>query len=169
MPDRRDQPFRWSVSSPDLRPGPLDPDTAPPLGVRLHSEGADVAVFAGHADAVEVCLRRGNGEYRRERLTHRGHGVHFARIPDVRAGDVYGLRAHGPWRPQDGHRYNPAKLLVDPYARALTGQLSWRPEVFGHVVGDDLTGDLLQRDDRDSAAFVPHGVVVEIEALFEVR
>jgi glycogen operon protein len=161
VPDRRDQPFRWSVSSPDLRPGPLDPDTAPPLGVRLHSEGADVAVFAGHADAVEVCLRRGNGEYRRERLTHRVHGVHFARIPDVRAGDVYGLRAHGPWRPQDGHRYNPAKLLVDPYARALTGQLSWRPEVFGHVVGDDLTGDLLQRDDRDSAAFVPHGVVVD--------
>jgi glycogen operon protein len=161
VPDRPDQSFRWSVSSPDLRPGPLDPDTAPPLGVRLHAEGADVAVYAGHADAVELCLRDSGGDYRRELLTHQVHGVHFARIPDVRAGDVYGLRAHGPWRPQEGHRYNPAKLLVDPYARALTGELSWRPEVFGHVVGDDLTGDVQQRDDRDSAAFVPHGVVVD--------
>jgi glycogen operon protein len=161
VPDRPDQSFRWAVGAPDLQPGPLDPDTAPPLGVRLHAEGADVAVYAGHADAVELCLRTGEGDYRRVRLTHQVHGVHFARVPDVRAGDAYGLRAHGPWRPKEGHRYNGAKLLVDPYARALTGPVSWRPEVFGHVVGDDLTGDVMLRDDRDSAPFVPHGVVVD--------
>jgi isoamylase len=161
VPDRLDSSFHWSVSAPNLQAGPFDPDTAPPLGVRLHAEGADVAVYAGHADAVDLCLRAAGGDYRRVRLTHQVHGVHFARVPDVRAGDVYGLRAYGPWRPQEGHRYNPAKLLVDPYARALTGSLTWRPEVFGHVVGDDLTGDVTVRDDRDSAAFVPHGVVVD--------
>jgi glycogen operon protein len=164
VPDRLDQTFRWSIGAPNLQPGPLDPDTAPPLGVRLHAEGADVAVYAGHAEAVELCLRRPDGGYRRVPLTERVHGVHFARVPDVRAGDTYGLRVQGPWRPQEGHRHNPAKLLVDPYARALTeppSGFSWRPELYGHVVDDDLTGDITLRDDRDSAAFVPHGVVVD--------
>jgi glycogen operon protein len=161
VPARPDLAFHWSVSAPDLRPGPLDPDTAPALGVRLHTDGADVAVYAGHADAVDLCLWQDGGAYREVRLGHRVHGVHFARVPDVRARDLYGFRAHGPWRPQEGQRYNAAKLLQDPYARAFEGALQWRPEVFGHVVGDDLTGDVTVRDDRDSAPFVPRGVVLD--------
>jgi glycogen operon protein len=161
VPDRLDPAFRGPVSALDVRPAPLDPDTAPPLGLRLHAGGADVAVYAGHADAVDVCLWDVEGGRREVRLRHRVHGVHFGRVPDVRPGSRYGLRVHGPWRPQEGHRHNPAKLLLDPYARAVTGSLSWRPEVFGHVVGDQLTGDLTVRDDRDSAPYVPHGVVVD--------
>jgi glycogen operon protein len=161
VPDRRDQASRWSPSAPDVHPGPLDPDTAPPLGVRLHADGADVAVYAGHATSVDLCLWSPDGSSREVRLTQRVHGVHFDRVPGVRAGDRYGLRADGPWCPAEGHRYNAAKLLVDPNARAVTGSLSWRPEVFGHAVGDDLTGDVGVRDDRDSSPFVPKGVVVD--------
>ncbi|HET8615076.1 MAG TPA: glycogen debranching protein GlgX [Actinomycetales bacterium] len=161
MPERHDLSFRGSVSDVRPRPTPLDPDTAPPLGVRLHDEGADVAVYAGHADAVDLCLWDADGHYREVTLDHRVHGVHFARVPDVAPGATYGFRARGPWRPREGHRYNPAKLLLDPYARALTGTLRWSPEVFGHVVGDDLLGDDTVPDDRDSAPFVPRAVVVD--------
>jgi glycogen operon protein len=161
VPERLDPVFRADLSAPDVPPEPLDPDTAPALGVRVHTDGADVAVYAGHADAVDLCLWGADGSSREVRLRHRVHGVHFGRVAGVRAGDRYGFRAHGPWLPQDGQRHNPAKLLQDPYARAIDGTVRWRPEVFGHVVGDDLTGDVTVRDDRDSAAFVPRGVVID--------
>ncbi len=140
------------------------PDQPPALGVTLRDGGADVAVYAGHADAVELCLVDGDGPdavERRVELGHRVHGVHFAHVPHLAAGQRYGLRAHGPWDPAAGLRYNGAKLLLDPYARGVAGGVTWRPEVFGHVVGPSLHGDVEVRDDRDSARFVPHGVVVE--------
>jgi glycogen operon protein len=161
VPERLHPSFRGLGSDADRRPGPLDPDTAPPLGVHLHAVGADVAVYAGHAEAVDLCVWGTDGHYREVPLDHRVHGVHFARVPELTVGTTYGFRARGPWRPREGHRYNPAKLLVDPYARGLTGEVSWRPEVFGHVVGDDLVGDVTVEDDRDSAPFVPRSVVVD--------
>jgi len=80
-------------------------------------------------------------------------------IPDVAPGTVYGFRVHGPYEPLQGHRFNPNKLLLDPYARAHIGELRWAPECFGYTIGAD--GDDLTFDERDSAPFVPKCVVVD--------
>ena len=150
---------------------PTTNDHTPALGVTLRVDPvsgvdvADVAVHAGHADAVELCLfdpedRTGASE-RRIPLRHRAFGTWFDTVPGVRAGQRYGYRVHGPWRPWEGHRHNPAKLLLDPYARAVEGAVTWRPEVYGHSVDDSLHGDIDVIDPRDSAPFVPRGVVVD--------
>jgi isoamylase len=142
-----------------------------PLGLTLTGGGAHAAVFAAHADAVEVCLLDDDGtggwHERRVPLTERTHGVWHSFLPGVCEGQRYGLRVHGPWAPVLGQLHNPAKLLLDPYARAVTGEVRWGSEVFGHVVDDDTwlpvggPGSASRvRDPRDSAASVPHGVLV---------
>ncbi|MGL4172763.1 MAG: glycogen debranching protein [Actinomycetota bacterium] len=142
----------------------FDPDRPPPLGVYTHGTGVTVAVYAGSAESVEFCilpsLDAGNSEHRVE-LPHQRHGVHFGFIPDVKHGTHYGFRTHGPWDPARGLHHNPAKLLLDPYARGIAGNISWRPEVYGHQVNDDLLGTLDIRDDRNSAPYVPQAVIVD--------
>ncbi|UER55689.1 glycogen debranching protein GlgX [Kineosporiaceae bacterium SCSIO 59966] len=134
--------------------------------MHLRDGGAHVAVHAPHADAVEVALLDGGPggglTERRLPLRRRTHGVWHDVLPGVAEGQRYGLRVHGPWDPAAGHRFNPAKLVLDPYTRAVTGRVRWGPEVFGQQV-DPVTwaprpGDV--RDERDSAGHVPHGVVV---------
>jgi glycogen operon protein len=141
-----------------------------PLGVHPCAAGAEVAVFASSAEAVEFCLldRDSSGEWRERRtpLPHHRHGVWFGTVPDVRPGQRYGLRAHGPWDPARGLRFNPAKLLLDPYARAHSGTLRLRPELFGHTVDDRFVGDTAVPDPRDSAPHAPHGIVVGAGALW---
>ena len=137
----------------------------PALGATVTGEGVDFAVYAGHADAVEICLfeagdTTGSSE-RRIPLRGRAHGTWFGSVPGLGAGARYGVRAHGPWQPEQGLRYNADKLLLDPYARAIEGQVTWRPEVFGHVVDAQLHGDPDIRDERDSAAYMPRAVVVD--------
>jgi len=127
--------------------------------------GAEVCVYAGHADAVDICLFEpgdvlGTSE-RRVPLTERAHGYWFGHLPGVGPGQRYAVRAAGPWRPESGLRHNRAKLLLDPYARAIEGEVRWRPEVFGHEVGVELAGDGGLLDDRDSAACTPRCVVVD--------
>ena len=100
-------------------------DHPPAPGVTLVEGGAQVCVYAGHADGLDVCLfepgdTRGESE-RRVPLTDRIHGYWFGFVPGMGLGQRYGLRASGPWSPHDGLRYNPAKLLLDPYARAIEG------------------------------------------------
>ena len=141
------------------------PDLPPPLGATLTRDGVDFAVYAGHADAVEICLfepgdRTGATE-RRVNLQHRAHGTWFGSVPGLGTGTRYGVRAHGPWQPSRGLRYNADKLLLDPYARAIDGEVTSRPETFGHVVDAQLRGDPDVRDERDSAAYVPRAVVVD--------
>jgi isoamylase len=141
------------------------PDLPPPLGATLTRDGVDFAVYAGHADAVEICLfepgdTTGASE-RRITLAERAHGTWFGSVPGLGAGTRYAVRAHGRWQPSEGLRYNPDKLLLDPYARAIEGAVTWVPEAFGHVVDDQLHGDPEVRDERDSAAFVPRSVVVD--------
>ncbi|GAB7190466.1 glycogen debranching protein GlgX [Kineococcus sp. NUM-3379] len=132
-----------------------------PLGVTLRGDGADVAVFAAHADAVEVCLSAGPGApERRVPLPDVEHGVWSGHVPGVGPGTRYGFRVHGRWEPERGLWHNPAKLLLDPYARGVEGEVALRPEIFAHTVGADLTGDPTVRDGRDSAPFVPRGVVL---------
>ena len=146
-----------------MRPSP--PDLPPQLGATVVPGGVDFAVYAGHADAVEICLfetgdRTGASE-RRVELVDRAHGTWFGTVPDVGAGQRYGVRAHGPWRPHDKLRYNADKLLLDPYAKAVVGAVTWRPEIFGHHVDSQLHGDPEVRDSRNSAAYVPRCVVVD--------
>ena len=141
------------------------PDLPPPLGTTPLRDGTGFSVFASAADAVELCLFEpgdvtGESE-RRIALTNRIHGVWFTELPQVRAGARYGYRVHGAWRPERGLRHNPHKLLLDPYARAIEGEVSVRPEIYGHAVGPDLMGPDNIPDDRDSAPYVPRGVVVD--------
>ncbi|WP_370442567.1 glycogen debranching protein GlgX, partial [Kineococcus halophytocola] len=133
-----------------------------PLGVTLREDGrgADVAVFAGHADAVEVCVVAADGSETRTRLPDVEHGVWHGHVPALVAGSRYGLRVHGRWDPERGLRHNSAKLLLDPYARGIEGEVALAPEIFGHTVDGSLRGDLAVADPRDSAPHVPRGVVL---------
>jgi glycogen operon protein len=125
-----------------------------PLGVTLSDDGVNVAVFSAHAEAIEFCLfgEDGNTELERVRLHGCTGNVFHAAIAGVRAGTRYGLRANGRWAPREGHRFNAAKLLVDPYARAIDRPFVLHPSMSGGA-GDGAHGDL------DSAAFVPKGIV----------
>jgi glycogen operon protein len=134
-----------------------------PFGVHARDDGLDVAVLASHAERVELCLfdpaPAGGWQERRVTLRNLTHGVWHDTVPDVPVGQHYGLRAHGRWEPGRGHRHNPAKLLLDPYARAHSGPLRLVPELFGHTVDARFAGDPARPDPRDSAPFAPLGVV----------
>lgn len=140
------------------------PDLPPEYGVRLTDDGAEFCVYAGHASSVELCLfdrdAEGHEVERRVPLTKRAHGAWFDTVPGVRAGQRYGYRVDGPWDPARALRHNPAKLLLDPYARAVDGAVTLDPACFGHRVGPGHAGDSTVRDERDSAAYVPRGVVL---------
>ncbi|MBK0418474.1 glycogen debranching protein GlgX [Leucobacter sp. CSA1] len=126
-----------------------------PLGVTADERGINVAVWAPEASRVMLCLFDADGAEERIVLPHRDGDVRHAHISGVAPGTRYGLRAEGPNRPADGLRFNPAKLLVDPYARALDGPLRWDPLMSGYASGPD---DLVV-DHRDSAPVVPKGIV----------
>ncbi|RNI20933.1 glycogen debranching enzyme GlgX [Flexivirga caeni] len=136
------------------------PDAPPPLGANADETGVEFAVYAEAATSVDVCLFSADGTERRVPLHEHAHGVWAGHVAGIGAGQLYGFRAAGAWEPTQGLRYNAAKLLLDPYARGIVGEISWRPEVFGHRVGADLKGDPDVRDDRDSAPYVPRSVVV---------
>ncbi len=144
----------------------LAPATNPTrLGVHLRAGGVDAAVFAENADSVEVCLvdvdEAGRRSQRRVALPHRVNGIWHAHLPGVSAGQHYGVRVHGPWRPGEGHRFNSAKLLLDPYARAVVPPGRMGPELFGHTVDHHLMGDPYVASTVDSLATAPLGVVVD--------
>ena len=94
------------------------------------------ALFSAHATKVELCLFDANGvrELERIELPEYTDEVWHGYLPDARPGTVYGYRVHGPYDPANGHRFNPNKLLLDPYAKAHVGQLRWGPEVFGYTL-----------------------------------
>ncbi|WP_131114040.1 glycogen debranching protein GlgX [Lichenihabitans psoromatis] len=127
-----------------------------PLGVTLQGDGLNVAVFSANADAIDVCLfdETGDQELERIRLFERTGNVFHAHISGVVEGARYGLRAHGPYDPGRGHRFNSAKLLIDPHALALDRPFVLHPSMYGFVAGSDA------RDETDSAFAMPKGVVV---------
>ncbi len=109
-----------------------------PLGATWDGEGVNFALFSENATAVELCLFDRAGDARetaRVRLAERDGFVWHAYLPDVRPGQLYGYRVHGPWAPREGHWFNPAKLLIDPYARSLSGAVPADPAVFGYAGG----------------------------------
>ncbi|MFD5751151.1 glycogen debranching protein GlgX [Streptomyces sp. NPDC127033] len=158
---------RRAWAEPSGAPAPVVRPGAPnPLGARYRVgpdgvAGTNFALWAGGAEAVEICLYDDDGAETRLPLTELTHEIWHGFVPGVGPGQRYGFRVHGRWDPWTGARWNPAKLLLDPYARAVDGEFALPPEVYGHVrdwpqpqVADTV------RDDRDSAPFVPKGVVV---------
>ena len=139
---------------------PIRAGTPNPLGATFDGDGVNFAVFSRHATRVSLCLFDAAGAETQiialpEREGHVWHGY----IPGMRPGQQYGYRMHGPYRPAEGHRFNPYKLLVDPYAKRLTGHPVWNDALYGYKVGDPA-GDL-SFDTRDSAPFMPRSVVVD--------
>ncbi|MFD9288836.1 glycogen debranching protein GlgX [Streptomyces sp. NPDC060030] len=137
-----------------------------PLGARFRVgpdgvAGTNFALWAGGAEAVELCLFDERGTETRLPLTELTHEIWHGFVPGVGAGQRYGYRVHGRWDPWTGARWNSAKLLLDPYARAVDGSFTLPPEVYGHVRDwpEQHVADTV-RDDRDSAPYVPKAVVV---------
>ncbi len=132
-----------------------------PLGATWDGHGVNFALFSEHAEKVELCLFDANGrrEVRHIALIECTHHVWHCYLPEARPGLLYGYRVHGPYRPDAGHRFNAHKLLLDPYARNIVGQLRWSDAHFGYVVGH-RRGDL-SHDRRDSAGGMPKCQVVD--------
>lgn len=131
-----------------------------PRGASWDGKGTNFALFSANATKVEVCIfdEQGQKEVGRIRLPEYTDQIWHGYLPDVHAGAIYGYRVHGPYEPTAGHRFNPNKLLLDPYAIAHMGELRWDPAIFGYQVEseDDTTFD-----ERDSAPFMPKCVVVD--------
>jgi glycogen operon protein len=130
-----------------------------PRGATWDGKGVNFALFSANATRVEVCLFENDRETERIELPEYRDETWHGYVPDLRPGQVYGYRVHGPYAPEEGHRFNPNKLVLDPYARAHIGELKWDPAVFGYKVGDP--GADLSFDERDSAPFMPKCVVVD--------
>ena len=139
------------------------PGSPYPLGATWDGSGVNFALFSEHATAVELCLFQetvaGQDEETRVPIREQTNHVWHAYLPEIRPGQRYGYRVHGPYAPAEGHRFNPAKLLLDPYAKSIDGTIRWSDALFGYRLGDPA-GDLAP-DERDSAAGVPKSVVVD--------
>ena len=131
-----------------------------PLGATYDGEGTNFAVFSQHATLMSLSLFDDeNREHIIINLPEREGHVWHGYIPGVQPGQKYGYRAHGPYRPDEGHRFNPHKLLLDPYARQISGEISWDPALFGYDTSA-RSGDL-SYDTKDSARFMPRCVVTD--------
>jgi isoamylase len=132
-----------------------------PLGATWDGLGVNFALFSAHATKVELCLfdESGMTELERIELPEYTDEVWHGYLPAARPGTTYGYRVYGPYDPEAGHRFNPNKLLIDPYAKQLVGELKWGPELFGYTL--DSPDKDLSFDERDSAAFVPKCRVID--------
>jgi glycogen operon protein len=141
--------------------GAIRPGSPTPRGATYDGGGVNFALFSAHATRVELCLfdHAGREEIARITLPDYTDEVFHGYVADLKPGQVYGYRVHGPYAPEEGHRFNPNKLLLDPYARGHTGEIIWNDACYGYTIGDDA-GDL-SFDTRDSAPFVPKCVVVD--------
>jgi isoamylase len=138
------------------------PGSPYPLGATWDGEGVNFALFSENATAVELCLfDRPNDpqEAHRIRIEECTDFVWHVYLPEVRPGQHYGYRVHGLYEPESGHRFNPAKILYDPYAKAIAGTIDWSEALFGYRIGDPKAD--LSFDDRDNAASIPKCVVVD--------
>ncbi len=125
-----------------------------PLGAAYDGGGTNFSLFSEAAERVELCLFDNDGGEQRVALEEIDASCWHAYLPSVVPGQRYGYRVHGPWAPDRGRRCNPAKLLIDPYAKAIEGEVHWNPACFPYTFGDENS-----RNDDDSAAYVPRSVV----------
>ena len=130
-----------------------------PLGANVSKQGTNFAIFSQDATRVDLCLFDSSGRQTdcitlREKTAFVWHGF----IRNIKAGQIYGYRIDGPWNPEQGQRFNYNKLLVDPYAKAISGKVDWKAPIFDH---DIASGDDLKIDTQDSAAGVPKCIVID--------
>src|ERR1700691_2329665 len=139
----------------------LSVGTSSRLGASWDGRGTNFALFSANAQKVELCLFDGQGrrEIERIELPERTEDVWHGYLNDVSPGQLYGYRVHGPYAPEHGHRFNPNKLVLDPYARRLAGRLVWSDAHFGYRTGS--AREDLSFDRRDNAGGMPKAVVVD--------
>jgi glycogen operon protein len=133
-----------------------------PLGATWDGAGVNFAIFAENATKVELCLfdsPESKQEQHRIRIKQYTDKVWHAYLPDVLPGQLYGYRVHGPYEPENGHRFNASKMVLDPYAKLIGRELAWADELFGYKFNDPAAD--LSFDDRDSAAFAPLAAVID--------
>ena len=131
--------------------------TPQPLGASWDGHGVNFALFSAHAEKVELCLFEDDSRTELERIElHRNDEIWHGYLPDCKPGTIYAYRVYGPYDPQQGHRFNPQKLLLDPYSRALSGNIEWHECVYGYQQNNHLLAD-----ERDSSGSVPKSLVVD--------
>ncbi|MFD2738017.1 glycogen debranching protein GlgX [Sulfitobacter aestuarii] len=137
------------------------PGSDRPLGATWDGSGTNFALFSANATKVELCLfdKRGRREIERVALPEFAHQIWHGYLPEVRPGQLYGYRVNGPYAPEEGHRFNPNKLLLDPYALRHHGDLRWHDALHGYRIGHDKAD--MSFDRRDSAFVMPKCVVVD--------
>ncbi|MER2490845.1 glycogen debranching protein GlgX [Catenovulum sediminis] len=137
-----------------------------PLGASWDGKGVNFALFSENADYVELCLFDASGkkETHKFKLAEKTDQVWHAYIPQLKPGQLYGYRVHGPYKPKKGLRFNPSKLLIDPYAKSIVGDIRWHDAVFPYQVGDVSNPDLdLIADTQDSAPYMPKCAVTDAQ------
>jgi glycogen operon protein len=138
------------------------PGRSSPLGATWDGQGVNFAVFSAHATSIELCLFESPEspvEFERIPLNDRTGDIWHCYLPDARPGWLYGYRAHGTWSPEIGLRFNPHKLLIDPYAKGLSGRFIWDDAVYAYPIGSQYEDK--DFDDRDSAPFMPRSMVID--------
>ncbi len=132
-----------------------------PRGANWDGEGVNFALFSEHAERVELCVfdDAGRRQVQRVELRERTDQVFHCYLPEARPGMLYGYRVHGPYKPEEGHRFNPNKLLLDPYARNIVGAMRWSDALFGYTIGSRRED--LGMDRRDSARGMPKCKVID--------
>ena len=133
-----------------------------PLGATWDGGGVNFALFSENAVRVNLCLFDGvesKRESERLVLSERTDMVWHGYLPDVQPGQLYGYRVHGLYEPEKGHRFNPNKILLDPYAKAVGRDVAWCDEMFGYIIGNE--GQDLAVDERDNAAYAPLAAVID--------
>lgn len=138
---------------------PVWPGKSYPLGATWDGKGTNFALFSENATAVELCLFDDQDEQTRFELTEVSNFVWHGYLPGIGPGQRYGFRVHGAFAPEEGHRFNPNKLLIDPYAKALDGEIGYGEEIFGYP-WDDPEKDLALSE-SDDAHLIPKAVVVD--------
>ncbi len=140
-------------------PGKIWPGVPYPLGATWDGSGVNFALFSENASKVELCLFNEQGQQTCIPVREQTDQIWHVYLPEARPGLLYGYRVHGHYAPSEGHRFNPAKLLCDPYAKAITGTIKWNDAHFGYTIGHPNAD--LSRDDRDSAPYSPKCIVID--------
>ena len=133
-----------------------------PLGAHWNGEGVNFALYADNATGVTLCLFNNindESESQQIKLVERTHHVWHVYVEGLEPGQLYGYRVHGPYDPIQGHRFNPSKLLIDPYAKSIAGTIDWSDALFGYEIGHP--DEDLSYSEIDSAPYIPKCVVVD--------
>ncbi|MRX46339.1 glycogen debranching protein GlgX [Pedobacter puniceum] len=133
-----------------------------PLGATWDGKGVNFTLYADNATGVDLCLfntTKDETESVKIRIKERTHQIWHCYVPDIEPGQLYGFRVYGPYEPENGHRFNPHKLLIDPYAKAIAGTLQWHNALFAYQVGHE--DEDFSFSEEDSAPYIPKAVVID--------